>query len=70
MESKIRELESNKNRFDEERDAMASKFQQSLAMLQELKQSHQSIETQKKDKEQEIQSLKESHKSQTREIKE
>ena len=39
-------------------------------MLQELKQSHQSIETQKKDKEQEIQSLKESHKSQTREIKE
>ena len=40
MEAKIKELEQNQSRFNDERESMASKFQQSLQMLQELKQSH------------------------------
>lgn len=41
MEAKMSELQLQKQQFDEERESMAAKFQQSLQMLQELKQSHQ-----------------------------
>ena len=37
MEAKMTELQLQQQKFDEERETMASKFQQSLQMLQELK---------------------------------
>jgi hypothetical protein len=48
---------------------MASKFQQSLQMLQELKASHQTLDTQKQKAVKELGAAKERHDSQSKELK-
>ena len=69
MEAKIREYELQKQKFEEEREQMASKFQKSLSMLQDLKSSHQTLEHQNREKEEKIGKMREEHTSQTRELK-
>ena len=43
MEAKMSELERQRKMFDQERESMAAKFQESLLMLQQLKESHQKL---------------------------
>jgi hypothetical protein len=70
MERRIHELTLKQSQFEQERENMASKFQQSLQMLQELKHSHETLTQSNASKDREMKQERERFNSQTKDLKE
>ena len=69
MEDRINELSRRTTEYELERESLASKFQQSLKMLQDLKQSHDTLAQSNMQREQELSKERERFESETKLIK-